>query len=459
MRRSRWLLLVAVLAAFGLVAAACGDDDDGDGGDGGDGGGDASGPVQGEDPGDIMALDLSGQTVNVLTPETASEADGFMASLQPLVDATGVTINLNSTRDATTELNLALEAGDPPDVVIVPQPGRTQVFCDDGDAIGVPQQALDRFADEYDANWFEIASASDGTVCGLPIKGDVKGLVWYNSQVFADGGYEIPTTWEAFDALIDQMIADGIAPLCVAMESSDATGWVYTDWLENIVLRMHGPDVYDQWVAHEIPFNGPEITEAAELIDGIWFRDGAVFGGTDQIATTNFRDASIPLVEGDCGMVQQASFYGAPITENGGVVGSDGTHNAFKLPLLSDEFGDVQLTAGTHAVAFTDTPASHAVVEWLATAEAANARIVAQGSGYLSANTTHDTSLYTNELEQFFVELLVGADVARYDGGDLMPGEIGSGAFWREPTDYVSGAQTLTEMLDNIEADWVALDS
>ncbi len=182
-----------------------------------------------------------------------------------------------------------------------------------------------------------------------------------------------------------------------------------------------------------------------------------MFGGTDQIATTQFRDAAIPLVNGDCAMVQQASFLRCPDHRERGRRRRRWHHNAFKLPLWSDEFGDVQLTAGTHAVAFTDTPATHAVVEWLATAEAANLRITAQGSGYLSANTAHDTSLYTNESEKFFVELLVGADVARYDGGDLMPGEIGSGSFWREPTDYVSGAQTVTEMLDNIEEDWVAL--
>jgi alpha-glucoside transport system substrate-binding protein len=454
MRRSRWLSLIALLAVFGMLAAACGDDDDGDTTPADDTSDDTSDDTA---DGDIMSMDFSGQTINILTPETASEADGFLASLDPFLAATGLEVNLNSTRDATTELNLALEAGDPPDVVIVPQPGRTQVFCEDGSAIPVPQSALDRFAGEYDANWFEIASSSDGTVCGLPIKGDVKGIVWYNIDIFETGGYEIPTTFDDFDALVDQMIADGIAPLCVAMESSDATGWVYTDWVENMVLRVQGPDVYDQWVAHEIPFNGPEITEVVELIDDLWFRDGAIFGGTDQIATTNFRDAAIPLVAGDCAMVQQASFYGAPITENGGVVGADGTHDAFKLPLTTDEFGEVQLTAGTHAVAFTDTPASHATVEWLATSEAANARIVAQGSGYLSANLAHDTSLYTNDLEKFFVELLVGADVARYDGGDLMPGEIGSGSFWREPTDYVSGAQTLTEMLDNIEEDWNAL--
>ncbi len=33
-----------------------------------------------------------------------------------------------------------------------------------------------------------------------------------------------------------------------------ATGWPGTDWIEDLVLRNAGPDVYDQWVKNEIPF-------------------------------------------------------------------------------------------------------------------------------------------------------------------------------------------------------------
>jgi len=453
MRKSRWLKLIALLAVFGLFAAACGDDD-GDDADPGT----TSAPdddIADDDPDDERIFE--GQTVNILTPETATEAESFLAGLQPLLDETGLEVNLNATRDATTELNIAIEAGDPPDVVIIPQPGRTRAFCDEGSAIPVPQATQDSLAGQFDDAWWDLGSGSDGTRCGVPNKGDVKSLVWYNTGIFADNSYEIPETWDAMTALIDTMLADGITPWCIAMESGDATGWHYTDWFEDFMLRLKGADVYDQWVNHEIPFNDPDVAEVAQFVNDLWFQEGAVFGGTDQIATTQFRDASIPLVNGDCAMVKQASFYAAPIAENGGVVGSDGTVNAFYLPTISDEFGTVVLGAGTHAVAFTDTDYSHAVVEYLGTAEHANGRVASGFGGYLSPNTDHDTSLYENELEKLFAEILVSASPFRFDGSDLMPGEIGAGAFWREPTDYVSGAITLEEMLDNIEEEWNAL--
>ncbi|MEZ5244508.1 MAG: hypothetical protein R2707_05365 [Acidimicrobiales bacterium] len=232
-----------------------------------------AGRSAGADAGDIMALDLSGQTVNILTPETASEADGFLASLQPLVDATGVEINFNSTRDATTELNLEAGAIRPtswssrsPAAPRCSAKTATRSVC---------QQASTALADEYDANWFEIAPprrhrsrpAHQGRREG-PRLVQHRGLRERRLRDPRDLG-RLRCPHRPDDRRRHR------PAVCVAMESQ-ATGWVYTDWMENVVLRQAGPDVYDQWVAHEIPFNGLEITAAAELIDDIWFRDGAV---------------------------------------------------------------------------------------------------------------------------------------------------------------------------------------
>ncbi len=122
----------------------------------------------------------------------------------------------------------------------------------------------------------------------MPNKADVKSLVWYSPKVFAENGYEIPETWDDLIALQDQMKTDGIAPWCIGIESGDATGWPLTDWMEDIMLRLHGPDVYDQWVAHEIPFNDPQVQEVAEMVEDIWFTDGNVLGGRQSIASTGF---------------------------------------------------------------------------------------------------------------------------------------------------------------------------
>jgi len=225
-------------------------------------------------------------------------------------------VQYSGNRDATTELNLALEAGDPPDIVVIPQPGRIVQFGESGDAVAIPQSVLDNIAGSYDSFWFDLASTG-GNVYGVPNKGDVKSLVWYQPSLFAENGYEIPQTWDELEALSEQMKADGIPPWCVGIESGDATGWAFTDWMEDMMLRLQGPDVYDQWVSNEIPFDDPRVVEVAELVGSIWFEEGNVLGVRDLIATTGFREAALPLADGSCGMHRQANLAGSFVPANG----------------------------------------------------------------------------------------------------------------------------------------------
>ena len=401
-----------------------------------------------------MDRSLAGRVVTILGPETGSEAEGFVAAFEPLRERTGIVVRYSGTRDATTELNLAVEAGDPPDISIIPQPGRILQFGQSGDAVAIPQSVLDRIGGSYDQFWFDLATTG-GNVYGVPNKGDVKSLVWYSPQGFADNGYEIPDTWAELEALMEQMKADGNTPWCVGIESGAATGWAFTDWMEDMMLRLHGPAVYDQWVAHEIPFDDPRVVEVAEFVGAIWFTDGNVSGGRDLISQRSFREMAGAHLSGECMMHRQANFAGAHYLEAGASsLGPDGDVNVFYLPTVSDDYGTVVLGAGTHAVAFTDKPETLIVLEYIGTAEYADTRILANKGGFLSPNRDHDTSLYSSSFDQGLAQILVSADPFRFDASDLMPGEVGAGEFWRSGTDYVSGSKTAQEFAEDTEDAW-----
>ena len=452
--KSRLLALIAVLFAMALVATACGNDDD-DAPAASTPAPTAAAPVEEmpEEEAPEEEMSLAGTVVNILGPETGPEAEGFLAGFEPFEARTGIDVQYSGTRDATTELNLSLEGGNPPDIVIIPQPGRIIQFGESGDAVALPQSLLDSISGAYDPFWFDLATTG-GQVYGVPNKGDVKSLVWYSPPLFAENGYEIPTSWDELDALSEQIKSDGLVPWCVGIGSGDATGWVFTDWMEDMMLRIQGPDVYDQWVSHDIPFNDPRVVEVAEFVGDIWFGEGNVLGGRDLIAATGFKEASLPILDGDCVLHRQANFAGAFYTEAGAALGPDGEANVFYLPTISDEFGTVVLGAGTHAVAFTDKPETLAVLEYIGTAEYANARIMADKGGFLSPNREHDTSLYSSDFDRGLASILVSADPFRFDASDLMPGEVGAGEFWRSGTDYVSGSKTAQEFADDTEDAW-----
>jgi alpha-glucoside transport system substrate-binding protein len=401
-----------------------------------------------------MEMSLAGSVVTILGPETGSEAEGFLAGFEPLRERTGIVVRYSGTRDATTELNLAVEAGDPPDIVIIPQPGRILQFGESGDAVAIPDSVMANIGGSYDQFWFDLATTG-GNVYGVPNKGDVKSLVWYSPQAFADNGYAIPQSWAELEALMEQMKGNGHTPWCVGIESGAATGWAFTDWMEDMMLRLHGPAVYDQWVSHEIPFNDPRVVEVAEFVGSIWFTEGNVSGGRDLISQRSFREMAAAHLNGECMMHRQANFAGAHYLEAGASsLGPDGDVNVFYLPTISDEFGTVVLGAGTHAVAFTDKPETLAVLEYIGTAEYANARIMADKGGFLSPNRDHDTSLYSSSFDQGLAQILVSANPFRFDASDLMPGEVGAGEFWRSGTDYVSGSKTAQEFADDTEGAW-----
>ncbi len=78
------------------------------------------------------------------------------------------------------------------------------------------------------------------------------------------------------------------------------------------MLRTQTPEVYDQWVNHEIPFNDPKVAEAVDRAGTILKNDKYVnggFGDSKSISTTAFQEGGLPILEGKCTLHRQASFY------------------------------------------------------------------------------------------------------------------------------------------------------
>jgi len=226
-----------------------------------------------------------------------------------------------------------------------------------------------------------------------------------------------------------------------------------------MVLRQHGPDVYDQWVAHEIPFNDERIVESMQTVLDLWAEEN-VFASSGNIVATAFQDNGTPLVNGDCYMHRQANFYGAFFPE--GTVYADGSEEAVDAFYFPDINGDRPiLSAGTLAAAFDDEDATMAVLQYMSTPQYAGARQAAQAelgggtdvSGFLSAVNGQDTSVYS-AIEQNFLDLLGSSDIIRFDASDVMPADVGAGTFWTEGVKAIQGEVTAQEAADNIENSW-----
>lgn len=457
LRRTRGLTLMAAAALIGgaAVAGTAGATTP-PGTEAPDGGGTGAGAGRGSDSG-LDGFDLAGTTVTLFGVEGGSvEAPALQAALNAFADTNGMTITYSGSRGFEGEVGTMIQGGSPPDIGMFPQPGRIAAYAGSGNALPLPDDIAASVAANLPGSLLANV-AVDGVQYGVPFKADLKSLVWYMPSVFAEKGYEIPTTWDDFVALTQTMIENGDTPLCVGIESADATGWPFTDWVEEMVLRNDGLEFYNQWVAHGVPFNSPEIVAAMQQVIDLWNTDGMVYAEGGDIASTSFQDNGAPLVNGDCMMHRQANFFAAFFPEGTVFGDGEGEVSAFYFPANE---GRPTLTGGNTAVAFRDAPEVWAVMQYLGSPEFANARQKAQAalaggvSGFLTATAGVDTSLWT-PLEQIFIDILQQADPVGFDASDQMPPEVNA-AFWAQGTALVNGDVTAQEAADAIEATWPA---
>ena len=237
--------------------------------------------------------------------------------------------------------------------------------------------------------------------------------------------------------------------------SGDATGWTATDWMEDVMLRTAGPDVYDQWVNHEIPFDDPAVAETLAQVGGILKNEEYVnggIGGVQSIASTTFQDGGLPVLDGSCFMHRQASFYAANWPE-GTEVAEDGDVFAFYLPPINEEFGSPVLGAGEFVGAFSDEPQVQAFQLYMTSADFINNR--AKGGQFIPPHSGLDTANLTNPIDTLSAELLNDPEATfRFDASDLMPGAVGSGSFWSEMTAWLAEDKADADVLSSIEASW-----
>ena len=153
---------------------------------------------------------------------------------------------------------------------------------------------MDQVTKDYTPAWIDLGSY-DGKLYGIFYKVSNKSTVWYNPKAFAAGDYRVPETWDDMIALADRMVADGGTPFSIVAPSGPASGWALTDWISEIVLNGCGPELYDKWIAAEIPWTDPCIEQSFDRFDTIVRTKGYVLGGSRRILATGDADGAYPL--------------------------------------------------------------------------------------------------------------------------------------------------------------------
>lgn len=388
--------------------------------------------------------------VTILGVWGGQELEAFQKVMDAFTEKTGIKVQFEGTLDLTTVLETRLQAGNPPDIAGIQGPGQMKQFAERGALVDLSQYLdMDELARDLGPAWIELGSYGDGFY-GLMISADIKSLIWYRPDQFAAKGYEVPTTWAELEALMDQMVANGDTPWAIGVESGAASGWPATDWIEDILLRTAGPEVYDQWVAHEIPWTDPRVKEAFEIFGKIVRNSDYVYGGPAAVLSTNFGDSVNDLFSDPpkAMMHRQASFIASFIEEANPDVVFGKDVDFFVFPPIKEEHGNPMLGAGDMLAQFNDTPEAVEFMKFMATAEAQ--AIWVRELGKLGTNVKIDPSVYRNDLTRDMARALAQAESFRFDGSDSMPAAVGSGAFFEAMLMYIGG-EDLDSVLEFLE--------
>jgi len=374
----------------------------------------------------------SGDTLTMFYQWSGQEEAKLNTILKPLVDACGIVLKPTATRDPAV-LDTQVKGGTPPDIAFW---NITQAIQYQSQLI--PMDTLGGHKENY-AQYFLDQGTVGGKWLALPVKLDVKTIIWYSPAVFKAKGYTVPTTWDELNTLVEKMKADGNVPWSTGFESGAATGWNGADWIEDIMLVQQGPQYVLDIISGKVPYNDPGV-KAAYQAYGKWATDPKYdIGGAQGTLSTNFNTA-IDKVFSDppeALMVKQSGFAsGEILTKYPSLVyGTD--FDFFGFP------GAKGLQAGYDwMLAFKDTPAVRALVTYLtSTAGGVN---WAKASFDLTPNKA-GAGQYTDPALIKKDQFLANATGVVPSIGDVIPGGFGT-AQWTAIVDFVNGKDLDTEL-------------
>ena len=388
----------------------------------------------------------------VVTISGCLNSGQFQPVLDEFTNRTGITAQYEEACDQNLIRNCT-DNGDCPDVAIIPWPG---LLAELGEAGALADLSTFISSTVLNANyadtWIDLGKVN-GALYGVWFNAHSKSLVWYDPTEFANHGWTTPTNWTDTIALSEQISnTTGTPPWSIGNESGPATGWPLTDWFEDILLRSAGPEIYDDLVAHDIPWTHTEVISAMTYFGDIFGNEDYQLGGKSGTLSKSFSDALYPPFEEPPraylhrqGNWAQSLINGQFPTQTAGT-----DYAVFPFPDISSTHTNAVMGAGDIATVFSNTTDAQSLIKFLITTDAAEIWIT---EGNTSPNRSADTSLCPDPITRAAADQVANAGIFRFDLTDQLSGDLNE-YVWSQMDDLVQAApdlEAMKEVLARIE--------
>ena len=276
-------------------------------------------------------------------------------------------------------------------------------------------------------------------------------LIWYDISKFEQHN----VTFDSFETLLEgtKKIADnGISPWCANSESSASTGWVQTNWMEDVLLTKYGPEVYDKWSKLKIDASNVKIFLSIKHIEDFIFYDNHIYNGPGSIISKEFRNLPKVLLDDttECFMSWSGHYFRYYIPEDYQYLKDFAVTNVPKINFENSVVG-----IGDNIVLTKDNELSKKVISKILSKNFGEIWSSYQDTEFISANQNFNKQIINNELTKYEYSIVHDAlqkDLFRYDASEIMARRIGSNLLWELFREYVrEGPQNLVKLLNQLD--------
>jgi multiple sugar transport system substrate-binding protein len=355
------------------------------------------------------------------------------------IEATGVPTTINTVDHNTYQENFNTYIQQPDDVVSWFAGYRMRAFAKRGVVADISDvwEGLEGFSEGFK----NASTGLDGKQYFVPFY-FYPWAVHYRKSAFEAGGYEIPTTWDEFKALLDQIQADGVTPLAAANDGA----WPQMGMFDMLNLRINGYDF------HVSLMGGQEdwTSDAVKSVFTAW-EELLPYYQPDANGR-KWEDAAISLANNETALMLIGTFLTSaldPEAQAEEIADID----FFAFPALNDEHGQDAVEAPIDGFMMAAAPdneeGAKALLAGLGSVDAIDAYIGVNPS-VVAANEGADTSVY-NALQQRSVELVGAATyIAQFLDRDTDP-DFAANVVGVALADFIADPSQIDTILSTVE--------
>ena len=379
----------------------------------------------------------AGGSVTILVAWSGAELTAFEGTVVRGFEAAypGTTVHVESTRALNSDLDTDLQQGDPPDVAALPSIGAINQYATRG-----VLWPLDGLIDSraYGQPWSSlIRPEANGHVYAVPVKADVKSLIWYDPQALrqAAPGTPPPATLPQLTALSQRLARTGRPPWCLAVSSPPTSGWPGADWIADLLLASAGPGGYQEWADGQLPWTSPQVTAAWQAW-GTLLGTSTATGGQASALTAAI--GSVRPSPGGCFLS-----HGTLVDQGFAPAARYGADYAF-FPFPSRS-GAIQVSADFIGM-FRATPAARNLIRYMASTPTQEAWAGYPGADGFSPSSEVPASAYPSPVTRSIAALLTSGRELCFGAADAMPPDLGA-AFDHAALWYLAQPSALTRAI------------